>query len=259
MPMYEAATNWDRFRGKKIVPGSKEDLTPQAQTNPYTTWTSRGITGGVAKATGGYLDVSPAKFQHVLDDITGGWYSQGTGAAEAVVQGRSLIKRPELLPVVRKFTLPNDYSRDLDDFYNAAAQSDKLVKTARAQGTLTNAQNGSNQKLTAYKTAINALGDLLNSDPNLSRDERFFVQKYQFGTARAAQGRDPLNSYPSITTVLSDPAFGPNSPLRGIAIELQRSLNSAGATEQRPGTPPPSKRSLIKERRKAEFLQEIGH
>jgi predicted RNA methylase len=187
----EVTANKDFFRDKPIVPQSKQDLEPRDQASDWNT--------PLAKAIGDYLNVSPAKIEHVLQGVTGGGYRRAENVAQ-LAAGKKL-EAPDL-PLVGGLALRKDYSASLDEFYKRHAEAERARGSLKLRG-LPDPNDGEFRKLDAYKELMTAIrkeaqGMERRGESAADRDSRFEgARKYEIGLARAALGEEPLKRYPN--------------------------------------------------------------
>ncbi len=135
-PLVENETNWSFFRGRPIVPVSKQRLIPSEQTSDYDTETS--------KVLGKILNVSPSKIENLVSGYFG-------GSGRYVMQGGELllneVKKLQGEEVKKKITTPSDIplvkgfvardpiggsSESVQKFYDTKGNVNKLNATYRS-------------------------------------------------------------------------------------------------------------------------------
>ncbi len=120
LPIVENLTNYNFFRGQKIVPASREADLPELQYTRYTTQTSRKL--------GQMLQLSPAKIDNLINAWTGGLGRYAVGILDEVLKKTGVVPdipepSPTLAdtPVVRAFVARSPVGssgKTVNDFYD---------------------------------------------------------------------------------------------------------------------------------------------
>ncbi len=120
LPILEWITNYSFFRGRAIVPESRQDMPPELQ---YTQWTSE-----VSKKLGELLKLPPAQIDNLFFGWTGGLGRYAVDILGGIMKGTGIspdIPEPSPtladLPVIKAFVVRNPYGsagETVNDFYN---------------------------------------------------------------------------------------------------------------------------------------------
>ncbi|KKL91114.1 hypothetical protein LCGC14_1897930, partial [marine sediment metagenome] len=119
LPIIENLTNFNFFKGREIVPESRQDLPPELQYTRYTTT--------VSKEVGKLINVSPAKIDNLINAWTGGLGRYATNILDAILEGTGISPKitkpsPELadVPVLKAFVVRNPFgsqNESVNKFY----------------------------------------------------------------------------------------------------------------------------------------------
>lgn len=169
-PLVENETNWSFFRGRPIVPVSKQRLIPSEQTSDYDTETS--------KVLGKILNVSPSKIENLVSGYFG-------GSGRYVMQGGELllneVKKLRGEEIKKKLTTPSDIplvkgfvarepisgqAESVQKFYDTKNNINKLQATYHSY-----LKNGQNEKA----------NDFLAKYPELKYSKEFDSVSKQIG------------------------------------------------------------------------------
>jgi len=219
-PALEAWANYDTFREKPIENQRMQRLKPGDRATPYNT--------ALMKAIGNWLNVSPAKMEHVVDSVSGGGYRRIYGTAERLAEGR-----PEAadVPFVGAFVVRKDYAKSIDDFYNEKDRLEQEYNSAKAKGDVPNELADKFHRFEEYAELMQALRAPIGGERD--RDKRFQYEKYIVGLSRAALGQEELERYPN--------------PLKGDVSGMPKEIAEArreyvGRLANRSKLSPPSRR-----------------
>ncbi|KAF0156317.1 MAG: adenine-specific DNA methylase [Elusimicrobia bacterium] len=186
-PPAEVYFNYDTFRQRPIVSERLESRLPADQFTPHNT--------ALAKAIGRWLDVSPAKVEHLFSGYTGGLYRGVVRPVEGALGYGERVRTADL-PFVSAFSVQYEPSGSEDRFYTAVQEAQQVRNSAKDRGEI------------PYDVAARAahMADLSQSAGKLrdmnrgvvGREERFRVEKYLIGLARLGTGEPPLSRYPNL-------------------------------------------------------------
>lgn len=119
LPVIENQTNFSFFRGRAIVPPSRQDMPPELQ---YTRWTSP-----LARWLGDIIDYPPAKIDNLIQGYTGGLGRYAVDSLTPILRGTGIspdipLPDPALsdLPVAKAFVVRSPYGSSgetVNDFY----------------------------------------------------------------------------------------------------------------------------------------------
>ena len=184
-PLLEGYFNWDLFRNDYIVhPHEMDNRRPADQARP---WTS-----GFMRLIGETFNISPARLEHVVNQLTGGSYDRTARAARTL---RGQATDPSDIPGVGGFFFRQDYARAVDEMYAAHEQARQALGSANSRGTATPQLRDAAWRLGIYREMMGELRDA--GAGAQGRDARFAVDRYRVGLAMRALGQDPLARYPS--------------------------------------------------------------
>ncbi|KKK59574.1 hypothetical protein LCGC14_3033030, partial [marine sediment metagenome] len=119
LPIIENLADFSFFRGRSIVPASRQQLPPELQ---YTRWT-----GEFSKKLGELLKLSPAKIDNLINGWTGGLGRYATDILSGILKGTGIspnIPEPSPtqadIPVLKAFVVRNPFgssSESVTNFY----------------------------------------------------------------------------------------------------------------------------------------------
>jgi hypothetical protein len=187
------------FRGKPIVSKGLQHLEPKDQANQYNT--------ALMKAIGQWLNVSPAKLEYAVNDLSGGMYRRLANRASLV---DSWWKGDPLsiadLPVVEGFVLRGENTRSVDEFYERSDKLNSQRASAKLRDeSLPEADEAAYRRISRTRDLMSDLRDAAQTLPPQS-DERMAVERMIVGSARFALGKDPMDHYPNPLTATDLPA-----------------------------------------------------
>ncbi len=208
--------NEDFFKGTPIIPEALEDASPRNQYTRRTLEASRTVAGWL-RSIG--IDVSPAKIEWLVDDISGGIYRRAFDG--------------NYFDLFRGFQLRQDYSQSMDDFYERKQDLD----TAKRDDSLEGRQRPVDREAeTAYyqdwSEIINDIRDVVRTHKDATRDERHEYERWLIGASRAAVGREPLARYPNPLNDPERPAWLEPIRLKHLGSALVMTTNSEPAGEK---------------------------
>jgi hypothetical protein len=185
-PTAETYFDYDMFRKRPIVGEYGKGVKPEDQSKPYTT--------GTSKMIGKAVKFSPARIEHLLDGLTGSLYGRLARAAEG---------EPGELLGKKAFTLRKDYTKSINEFYEAREAATQERGSAKRKGDAPAAVEAAYRKANFYADTMGKVRDLLGDTKE--RDKRFEYEKYLTGLARAGLGREELDRYPNLLTAKNLP------------------------------------------------------
>jgi len=184
-PIVEAYFNYDTWRDRPIVPPHElEAIEPRYQYRPWTT--------ELMKAFGDYLNVSPAKLEHVLEGQTGGMFTAVVRPIEQIVRGEQ--RQPAEWPIVRGFAFSREYSDSVDRFYERANEVNQEIDAAERKGKVPYRLKRERKRLNRYRSWISQLRK--GARDLRTREERFEYEQFVIGLARKALRLPKLERYP---------------------------------------------------------------
>ncbi len=190
-PALEAWANYDTFREKPIENQRMQQLRPGDRATPYNT--------ELMKAIGNWLNVSPAKMEHVTDAVTGGGYRRIYGTAERLAEGRP---EPADVPFAGSFVIRKDYSESIDNFYKEKDKLEQDYNSAKLKGQPSNELADRFHTFQEYAELMQAIRAPIGEEHD--RDKRFEYEKYVIGLSRAALGKETLDRYPNPLTASAE-------------------------------------------------------
>lgn len=204
-PLLESYFNWDFFRNKPIENQTLQRLRPGDRATNQTT--------GLMKAVGDFTNISPARLEHFVDQVSGGLYGNVYGTAERVATGNATAAD---IPAAGAFSVKRDYGKSVDDFYARKTELEQAAASAKADKAETADDREAKQALQKFSDYGAMMTDLRKLIPeNASREQGFKVEKYIIGLARDALGEEPLNRYPSPLKRGADQLPGPIAAIVG--------------------------------------------
>ena len=150
LPILEWMTNYSFFRGRALVPASRQKMPPELQ---YTQWTTE-----VSKKLGELLNLPPVKIENLILGWTGGLGRYAMEGVDLILKGTGIVPNiPEPsrtladIPVIRAFVVRNPYGSSgetVDRFY------DKLEKYEQGEKYLKEMlELGDEEKFNRYKAS----------------------------------------------------------------------------------------------------------
>ena len=235
----EVGMNHDFFRDAPIVPRSVQHLEAGAQATKYNTATM--------KVLGQWMDVSPAKLEHVVNDITGGAYRRVVSPVESWWKDDPLS--PSDIPVVQGFVLRSDRTRSVSEFYDEAERLERAYLTAKKKETKFG-ETAEYQRFTRVRGLVSGLRDVRDKQPP-GRDSRFEVERYIVGAARWALGKSDMERYPNPFTAKDLP--------KEVKEVRDAHLATAASTVARHDDSNPVKPATVRtSKAAAAYLREVG-
>ncbi len=236
--MVEIGMNHDFFRDAPVVPRSVQHLEPGAQATKYNTATM--------KVIGQWLGVSPAKLEHVVNDVTGGAYRRVASPVESWWKDDPLS--PADILVVQGFVPRSDHTRSVSEFYDEAERLERAYLTAKKKGTEFK-ETAEYRRFTRIRGLVSDIRGVRDKQPP-GRDSRFKVERYIVGAARWALGKSDMERYPNPLTATDLPK----------EVQEVRDAHLATAAHT---TAKPDRKKVKKEARQASinagaYLEEIG-
>jgi len=143
LPIIENITNFNFFRGRAVVPESRQDLPPAFQYTRYTT--------EVSKYLGKLLNYSPAKIDNIINGWTGGLGRYVITGLDRILEGTGISPKiirpaPTLAdtPVIKAFVVRNPYGsaseavnrfyKVLDEYTEHERALKELLNTGKQDG-----------------------------------------------------------------------------------------------------------------------------
>lgn len=190
-PFIEAKFNYDLFRNRPIYPSEKmRHRLPAEQYTAYNTDTM--------KAIGGWLGISPAKLEHIVNGTTGGLYRNLAVPTERLASEGQPIEPREVWPI-SAFSLRTDYTKSPDEFYDRLAAVQQERGSLQAKGEMVS--EGLEREHDRLSSLSGLMGDIRQLVPDVrNRNERFKYERYLVGLGRFALRRPELDRYPNPLT-----------------------------------------------------------
>ncbi len=190
----EIYSNKDLFRQQKIVPEYLEDAKPHLQTKKYTT--------GTMKVIAGWLNVSPAKLEHMAEGLTGGMYRRVTAPVEKWWRNDPLD--PSDIPVQQGFVLRKQYTRSMREFYEQAKETRIEYRSLGLEDkTVPKSLQRQHYRLERGRDVLAALRKA--SDAATTKDAKWEFERHMVGVARMMLGKDEVDIYPNPYTATDLP------------------------------------------------------
>lgn len=184
-PAMEVAFNWDIFRKSPVVSEYLQKLEPRDQYTDKNT--------ALMIAIGQYLNISPAKLDHLLTGYTGGAYSNVMKMLEKIAIGGEANLAD--YPVVGGFTLRQDYSQSAVDMDQEIKQIEQRYNSLKQKGIDDPELKQKLSMMRDYDSISRQVWLLSRGQAN--RDIAFETQKFNIGLARYALGKEELARYPN--------------------------------------------------------------
>ncbi|KKM06257.1 hypothetical protein LCGC14_1745800, partial [marine sediment metagenome] len=133
LPIIENLANFNFFKGREIVPRSRQDLPPELQYTRYTTT--------VSKEVGKLINYSPAKIDNLINAWTGGLGRYATNILDAILEGTGIspsIPEPSStladVPVLKAFVVRDPFgaqNESVNKFYEKLEDYQKNEKALK--------------------------------------------------------------------------------------------------------------------------------
>lgn len=172
-PMVEVVFNYSAFRDREIVGQDLEGLQPKDQFRKYNT--------SFSKWLGSYLNTSPAKLDHLLEQYTGGLGRDVARAAE----GESLNER---------ITKPTTRGESINEFYDKRKNLDQQYGSEKLKGEPSAATTTQRERSHDFAKVMTGLRNLARENPQYEDA----YNKLITGLSRTATDKGDLKSYPNI-------------------------------------------------------------
>lgn len=187
------------FRGKPIVSKGLQHLEPKDQASQWNT--------SLMKAVGQWLNVSPAKLEYAVNDLSGGMYRR---LANRVSLVDSWWKGDPLsvadLPLVEGFAIRGEHTKSVDEFYTRSDELNAQRASARLRKeSMPEADESAYRRISRTRDLMSELRDAAQKLTPQS-DERMAVERMIVGAARFALGKDQLPLYPNPLTATDLPS-----------------------------------------------------
>lgn len=188
--------NYDYFRGRELVPDYLKDLPKEQQITPYTSRASVAI----GQVSGRYLGISPIQVEHLLNNVSGGFYHRMTDLYDAASEGRL---GPEHIPFLRGLAVDRHQARSVSDFYR---QVDDLKVTAQREvADKGKVSDETVQKQGVFESHAELMASLRSMEGKIGKKRNYEYQPYIVGLARAALGYAELPNNPNPLTAKDAP------------------------------------------------------
>ncbi|MHB1219147.1 MAG: LPD38 domain-containing protein [Alphaproteobacteria bacterium] len=130
-PLYEIATNKDRFTGRPIENQAESDLQPWAR-SLGTSRTMRAL-GEMERGLPREMQVSPSQAEALLRGFLNSWAGYGLTLSDAMFFDDAPDLRVDQYPVIRRFyqETPSRHSRHVTEFYDALKLATEARRTMR--------------------------------------------------------------------------------------------------------------------------------
>ena len=132
-PLFEQATNRNRFTDRPIETQAMQGVQPFARSGPFTSQTVRAI-GEATQPLPPEFQISPARFEHLLRGYFNTWAMYGMQLSDAVFfDDVRPDLRPDQLPVVRRFFRqePARNTRFVTELYDLIELANETRRTRR--------------------------------------------------------------------------------------------------------------------------------
>jgi len=184
----EVFRNYDFFRQRPIVSERLQRLQPRHQAYNYNTHLMRAI--------GEYLNLSPAKLDHVMESMTGGMYRRISSPLEKVA-GADPLEPPDI-PGISGLSVRKDYSVSTGEFYSELRDVERAFSSAKLKGSPSRELAERHWRLGQVSTLMADLRKTQTAQYRAkTRAERFKTDRYITGLARWALGKPELERYPN--------------------------------------------------------------
>ena len=190
--LFETMFNYDHFRQRAIVPEHLQRLEPIDQAFEYNTALVKHAAKFMYDYSGGKVNLSPAKIEHLADGLTGGMYSRVEKPIEKAISGDPWAAHD--VPGLKGITLRKEYTKSVGDLYALQKQLSQQKKSAATRDSKFDPQK--NADLHELDQAIKLLGKLRKMEAGQPEEVREQIERAMTGVARTALNRPPLVRYP---------------------------------------------------------------
>lgn len=145
LPIIEWFANKSWFLGRPIVPRDTEELKPELQYGPHTSYAVRLLSNAIAKIPYAEDLASPAKLENFIRGYTGGLGTHAMNAVDAVLKGTGLFDTPpdpvmtlEDIPGIRGFLtrMPTANTRSIEEFYEKYTDRKREIESKKQESGL---------------------------------------------------------------------------------------------------------------------------
>jgi len=195
-PFFETWFNYDAFRERPIVSDQLRKLEGPDQYYDYTSSVAKRVSRVLHNVSGGKVSLSPAKLDHLANGLSGGLYGKINAPMEKIASGELPFGsdwRVSDTPGLKSITLRKEYFKSVDDFYHVKELLDKAHESAKLRGK----ESAEPEKRRRMSYAESLMADIRKAARNLPAEEQEAAGRALAGLARAALGREPLDSYPN--------------------------------------------------------------
>jgi hypothetical protein len=191
-PLYETMFNYDHFRDQPIVSRRLQQYEGPEQYYVYTSSLAKHAAKFLYDHSGGKVKLSPAKIDHLADSLTGGLYKTVAAPVEHAVSGKPWELSD--IPGLKGITLRKEYTKSIDDLYEAKESLAKYIKSREHLGEPVSGKDKS--RLRRMERAARKISKLRKEVAELPANERNEHQRVMTGIARRALGKESLERYP---------------------------------------------------------------
>ncbi|MCP4900038.1 MAG: hypothetical protein GY906_23970 [bacterium] len=193
-PLFETMFNYDSFRDRPIVSLPLQGLENVDQSYEYTSKLAQQAAQFLSDYSGGRINLSPAKMDHLTNGLSGGLYRKVTEPVTKVVEGTGWARSD--VPGLKGVTMRKDYAKSTDDFYTRAVKLSKLHESNKHRAKLGKSTKPEDlaewRKSESVKALMTAVRKAVYGAPS---ESRLLADRAMVGLARQALGRTPLDRY----------------------------------------------------------------
>ena len=198
-PFFESRFNYDSFRDRPIISETLEELQPHMQFYEYTSKFSKGVARQLYDLSGGRVDLSPAKIDHLANGLSGGLFGKGNAVVDKTISGGKWGLSD--IPGLKGITLRKEYTKSVDDLY---ARKEVLVKLHNTKELKQEDESPVNvRSLRRIQNVTALMSELRKAARDMSADDKRKNERALTGLARAALDKPPLERYQN---PLADPS-----------------------------------------------------
>jgi len=190
--LFETMFNYDHFRKRAIVPEYLQGLEPVDQSFEYNTKLVKHAAKFMHDYSGGRVNLSPAKIEHLVNGLTGGMYSRAARPIEKAISDDPWAVHD--VPGLKGITLRKEYTKSVGDLYDLRRKLSQQKKSADKHGEIFDPRKRSD--LRKLEHAIGYLGKLRKYAKDQPNEIREQIERAMTGVARSALNRPSLERYP---------------------------------------------------------------
>ena len=222
-PLFESITNYDfSFRDREIESKSLQKLESRDRYYDYTSGVAKKAAEMLHSVSGGSIDFSPAKIDHLANGLSGGLYGKINAPLDKLYRNEDWSISD--VPGLKSVTLRQEYPKSINDFYSRKeylskkSESKKFRKEESASESVI--------ELHRLEYAESLMTDMRKALRSVSGDEANLGRRSIIGLARAALKKEPLERYKS---PVEYPSSAPGAVQGGVRKHIaQKAITASG-------------------------------